>query len=243
MRAYGCTDTGKVRPINEDSYCIYDDNIKLYIVADGMGGHKSGEVASSMAIELIRDHLIKFMETDLDPRSVEGIIFEAFNRANIEIYNTSIDKEECNGMGTTVTLALYFENRIYIGHVGDSRAYLYTQGDIKQITDDHSLVAELVKSGTITEREARRHPQKNIITRALGTEKTIKVDIFSLEFKEKDILILCSDGLSNYVDQLEMKSVIDVLNVSEESCRDLISLVNQKGGNDNITIIIIQNTA
>lgn len=242
MRAFGCTDVGNIRPINEDNYCIYENEIKLYIVADGMGGHKGGDIASSLAIEVIKDHLIKYIESDLEPKSIEGVIFEAINRANTEIYHKSLNVEECSGMGTTTTLALCINNTIYIAHIGDSRAYLYSQGEIKQITEDHSLVAELVRSGSISEWEARRHPQKNVITKALGTEKSIKADIFSLDLQEMDTLILCTDGLSNFVNQFEMKSTIEDQGVSEESCCALIGLANQKGGYDNITILMIQNT-
>ena len=242
MKAFGCTDVGKVRPVNEDNYCIYEDIFKLYIVADGMGGHKGGDVASSLAIEYIKEHLIKFIEIEMEPRDIEGIIFESFNRANTEVYNKSLNEEDCNGMGTTVTLALTINEKVYIGHVGDSRAYLYSKGEIKQITEDHSLVAELVKNGSITAREARRHPQKNIITRALGTEKNIKVDIFSLDLIEQDIIILCTDGLSNYIDEIEIKSIIDKFGVKNESCQELVYLANKKGGCDNITIIIVKNT-
>lgn len=174
---------------------------------------------------------------------MEGIIFESFNRANSEVYNKSLKDEECNGMGTTVTLALTINNKVYIGHVGDSRAYLYSQGEIRQITEDHSFVAELVKNGSITEKEARRHPQKNVITRALGTERNIKVDMVSIDLNDEDIIILCTDGLSNFIDKLEIKTIVDKLGVSYESCQHLVELVNSKGGYDNITIIIIQNTA
>ncbi|AOY77368.1 Stp1/IreP family PP2C-type Ser/Thr phosphatase [Clostridium formicaceticum] len=238
MTVAAITDIGKVREVNEDNYCIYEKNIKLYMVADGMGGHKSGEVASFIAINTIKDHIRQFITEDMEKPSIEGIIFEAFHRANKEIYNKSIEDFNCEGMGTTVTMALIIRNKIYIGHVGDSRGYVLRGGELEQVTQDHSLVAELVRNGSITEREAMKHPQKNIITRSLGTSEKVKVDIFSLDLCEGDILLLCTDGLTNFVDKHELEKALLTLKDCMETCKELVSLANQRGGYDNITVLI-----
>lgn len=241
MIATAITDVGKVREINEDNYCIDENQVALYMVADGMGGHKSGEVASAIAIDIIKEHINNYLTEEFQEQTVKGIIFEAFNRANKEIYNKSKEDFECEGMGTTVTMALIIDKKIYIGHIGDSRAYLLREEVLQQITEDHSLVAELVKNGSITEREAMRHPQKNVITRSLGTNENPKVDIFSMDLNEADVLILCTDGLTNFVDKEELKRVVMGEKDCFESCSTLVSLANQRGGYDNITVLIVKN--
>lgn len=240
MIAAAITDVGKVREINEDNYCIDENQVGLYMVADGMGGHKSGEVASSIAINIIKEHITHYLTEEFQEQSVKGVIFEAFNRANKEIYNRSKEDFDCEGMGTTVTMALIIDKRVYIGHIGDSRAYLLREEVLQQITEDHSLVAELVRNGSITEREAMRHPQKNIITRSLGTDENLKVDIFSMDLNKGDILILCTDGLTNFVDKEELKKAVLEEDDCFESCSTLVSLANQRGGYDNITVLIVK---
>lgn len=241
MISAGITDIGKVRDINEDNFCIDESEIGIYLVADGMGGHKSGEVASSIAINIIRDHIKQYITDEYQEQMVKGVIFEAFNRANKEIYNRSTKDYDCEGMGTTVTMALIIEEKLYIGHIGDSRAYLLRKKELQQITEDHSLVAELVKNGSITEREAMKHPQKNIITRSLGTDESVQVDIFSMGIKKGDILALCTDGLTNFVDKEELRKTLLESNDCYESCSTLVSLANQRGGYDNITVLVVKN--
>ncbi|MCC5911974.1 MAG: Stp1/IreP family PP2C-type Ser/Thr phosphatase [Clostridiaceae bacterium] len=238
MKAAAITDVGRVRELNEDNYFIYEEEIKLYIVADGMGGHKSGEVASFIAIDVIKSHIIKYLDDEREEIAVKGILFEAFNRANEAILNKSIEDSTCEGMGTTVTLVLIIEDKMYIAHVGDSRAYLIRENEITQITEDHSLVAELVKNGSITEREAMRHPQKNIITRALGNSSDVKLDLCTIQLCKEDILILCTDGLSNFVDNYEFKKVLSETEDIMEACNILVTLANERGGHDNITVLI-----
>ncbi|SES66188.1 protein phosphatase [Natronincola peptidivorans] len=240
MKAAAITDVGRVREINEDNYCIYENGVALYMVADGMGGHKSGEIASSIAIDSIKNHIIRYLTDEFEEPAIKGVIFEAFNRANQEIYDKSANNFDCEGMGTTVTMALIIQGKLFIGHVGDSRAYLLRNSELEQITQDHSLVAELVRNGSITEREALKHPQKNIITRCLGTDESVKADIFSLDFVEGDMLILCTDGLTNFVDKEEIKRAILEKEDCMEGCSYLVSLANQRGGYDNITVVIIK---
>ncbi len=229
---------GKVRDINEDSYCVLEKDYDLFIVADGLGGHSAGEVASLLAVDNIRDHIIKYISVNMEKQLIKGIIYEAFNKANEDIYLHAKENFFYDGMGTTATLALRIDSTLYIGHVGDSRAYIIRDNNIDQITLDHSLVAELVRSGNITETEAIKYPWKNIVTRALGTDENIKVDIFTVSFLPKDILVLCTDGLSNFVDKYEIKKIALEINDSNEVCERLVSMANKRGGYDNITVLV-----
>ncbi len=229
---------GKVRDINEDSYCFLEKDYDLFIVADGLGGHSAGEVASLLAVDNIRDHIIKYISVNMEKQLIKGIIYEAFNKANENIYSYAKENFFCDGMGTTATLALRIGSTLYMGHVGDSRAYIIKDNNIKQITLDHSLVAELVRSGNITEAEAIKYPWKNIVTRALGIDESIKVDIFTVSFSSQDILILCTDGLSNFVDKYEIERVALEIDDSNEVCERLVSMANKRGGYDNITVLV-----
>lgn len=232
---------GKVRDINEDSYCVLERDYNLFVVADGLGGHNAGEVASFLAVDNIRDHITKYISTKMEEQLVKGIIYEAFNKANKNIYAHARENLFCDGMGTTTTLALKIDSTLYIGHVGDSRAYIIRDDDIRQITLDHSLVAELVRSGSITETQAVEYPWKNIITRALGTDTNIKADIFTTSFLPSDILVLCTDGLSNFVDECEIKKVVLEIEDSNKVCERLISMANKRGGYDNVTVLVVKN--
>ncbi|MFT9494275.1 Stp1/IreP family PP2C-type Ser/Thr phosphatase [Anaerosolibacter sp.] len=234
--------TGLIRDINQDSYFVSEDKMNLFIVADGMGGHKAGEVASSIAIDSVK----KYIEEHISQKNgeydeaVSRIIEEAIVDANTKIFNKSMEEEKYQGMGTTLTMA-FIQSKLFIGHIGDSRAYLIRNNEIKQITQDHSLVAELLRNGTITEKEAKTHPQKNIITRALGTEENIQIDIYTIELLAEDIIVLCSDGLSNLVEQMEIKECLTNSNSMQSGCEHLVDLANERGGYDNITIIGIKN--
>ncbi len=232
---------GKVRDINEDNYCVLEKDYNLFIVADGLGGHNAGEIASFLAIDSIKGHIAEHISIDMEEQLIKGIIYEAFNRANKSIYTHAEENLSCNGMGTTTTLALKINSTLYIGHVGDSRAYIIRDDGIQQITLDHSLVAELVRSGKITETQATKYPWKNIITRALGMDKNIKVDIFTTDFSSLDILILCTDGLSNFVDKYEIEEIVSGIKDSNEACEKLISVANKRGGYDNITVLVAKN--
>jgi len=241
MNVSAISDVGKVRDINEDNYCISEKDYGLFIVADGMGGHNAGEIASLIVVNSIRDHITKYVSPDMEEQSIKGIIYEAFNRANEKVYIHAEENSSCDGMGTTATMALNIGSILYIGHVGDSRAYVIRNGAIEQITQDHSLVAELVRSGSITEIEAMKHPQKNIITRALGTNKSIKADIFNTDFNHSDTLVLCTDGLSNFIDKYEIEKVVSEFKDSNEVCERLVSMANKRGGYDNITVLVAKN--
>ncbi len=241
MNISAISDVGKVRDINEDNYCIFKKDYDLLIVADGMGGHNAGEVASFLAVNTIKEHIDKYISSDMDEEAIKGIIYEAFNRANEKIYLHGKENTSCDGMGTTATLILKNESTIFVGHVGDSKAYIIKNNNINQITRDHSLVAELVRNGSITENEAMKHPKRNIITRALGTTKNIKIDIFTLSMDPLDSLVLCTDGLSNFVDSYEIEKILIEIKDSSEICERLVSMANKRGGYDNITVLVAKN--
>lgn len=235
------TDKGKIRDNNQDAYYLPADcDNPLFIIADGMGGHKAGEIASNLAIDLVSESFNKNLGAGLEGEDlVKASIHKSINIANKSIYEKSKKEKAYAGMGTTVTLAYIDEDHIYIGHVGDSRAYILEDGNLGQVTEDHSLVEELIKNGSISKEEAKQHPQRNIITRAVGTEPDIDIDIFLLARDQVDILLLCTDGLTSMVDDNDIgKILIDVPNI-EKACQDLVELSNKRGGYDNITVLAI----
>lgn len=228
---------GMLRELNEDNCMSCSIEIgNLFMVADGMGGHNAGEVASSIAVKCISEFICD--RVSQNDSAVDEIIREAIVKANRDIYEESIKNSAYSGMGTTITVVVAEESMLHIGHVGDSRAYVLKDGKIHKITNDHSLVAELVKSGTITEDEAERHPQKNIITRALGIEDTVEVDIETAVINAGDIVILCSDGLSNMLHDEEMQQIVLESQDMESAARNLIDEANKRGGYDNITVVL-----
>lgn len=236
------TDRGRIRENNQDYYYFSKSSkLPLFIVADGMGGHKAGEVASKMAVDVI---VKVFTEADINKLDREDVIIDTIRRAIVEannvIFQKSIEDLECNGMGTTITIAYLLNNKLIIGHIGDSRAYSIKDNELKQETEDHSLVAQLVKNGSITAKEAQFHPQKNIITRAVGTSKSIDIDIVIAEVKKDDIILLCTDGLTNMVDESEIKNIIFTNENMQSACDNLVKKANELGGIDNITVIAVK---
>ena len=242
MEIGACSHVGKIREINEDAFFIAKDHENIFIVADGMGGHNAGEVASNIAIDTITAYIHTNM--NIQEENQELLIFREIRKAIIEanrkILERSTADENCQGMGTTLTLALIL-SKVYIGHIGDSRAYRISKQCMTQITEDHSLVAELVKNGSITEAEAKTHPQRNIITRALGTDENIKIDIYSVPFETEDIVVLCTDGLTNLVESSEILECMLYSESIKSACEHLVELANERGGYDNITILAIKN--
>lgn len=236
------TDKGKVRKNNQDSYFVSEDTeLPLFIVADGMGGHKAGEVASNMAVEIVKDFFIeKKEELKKNKVDISKFIRSAVEKANTIIYKKSIENDEFHGMGTTITMAYIFENKLYIGHVGDSRAYLLRNNKFIQITEDHSLVAEMVKKGSISEEEAECHPQRNIITRAIGTDDEVITDIIVEDIYKDDILLLCTDGLTNMMNDDEIKEILINKIDLQKNCNSLVKKANRLGGIDNVTVIVIK---
>jgi protein phosphatase len=230
------SDIGTVRKINEDFLGYHVDKEKeIYIMADGMGGHNAGEVASKTVVETV----IEFIN-NIDKLS-EPIttLKEAISYANKKIYELALNSVGLSGMGTTVTAVLKIDRNIYVANVGDSSCFVVKEGQIKKITKDHSLVQELIDEGSITEEEGRKHPNRNIITRAVGTNENLKVDVFELLEERVHKIILCTDGLSNEVTGEEMVDFIKKYD-NVVACEELVSLAKMRGGRDNISLMIFE---
>lgn len=230
------TDIGKLRRQNEDAVFVNEKEPYFLVVADGMGGHNAGEVASSIAIETIKELLSK--KTGRRKIDYENKMREAFTLANKKIYDYADENAKLMGMGTTTVTALVSGGKLIVGNVGDSRAYIIKDNDIRQISIDHSYVWQLVLRGEITEQQAKRHPKRNFITRAMGTEKEIEVDIFSEKW-EGGVVLICSDGLSNLVENYEMKKIVSEATDLQEAAEKLAGLANERGGSDNITVALM----
>ena len=207
----------------------------LYGVADGMGGHKGGDIASMMAVSLVKRFL-----SDVKPTHEQ--LRKGIEEANQMIYEEQLYRSDLDGMGTTLTVIWEDKNRILLGHVGDSRAYLLRDQKLRQVSQDHSMVAEMVRDGLITEEEARRHPYRNIITRALGTDETVDVDVTEIEKRAGDIYLICSDGLSEYVREEQMRQLL-LEHGLEEAADLMLNLALKGGGRDNISLVIAEVTA
>lgn len=245
INVFGASDIGKLRELNEDSFGIsgFEENepFGFCIVADGMGGHQAGEVASQNAVQLLGDCFEKEFSdiNSFDKDGFSDIINGAFDYANFEIYKMSVENFGQHGMGTTTVAAFVCEEDVWVANVGDSRAYIVRDNEIFQITKDHSIVAEMLERGSITPDEARIHPNRNVITRAMGTEKFVETDIFKLQIKENDRLILCSDGLSGMISDFEIAETVNNAESSEECVNLLVEKANENGGRDNITAIVV----
>lgn len=226
------TDVGLKRKNNQDAILI-NEALNLYIIADGMGGHNGGERASHLAIESIEAYFIEHShKTD-----VRDLIVSALEKANKEIYLESLDNRDLKGMGTTCSL-LYINQGIHIGHVGDSRIYFIKNNEIHQVTVDHTLVENLIAKGEIDREEAKSHPRKNVITRAVGTDVDLRVDYSTFSKDRADHILICSDGLTNKIEDHEIMDLI--LNNSGQTCiNKLIDLANERGGSDNISVVLI----
>ena len=243
MEYFAITDVGSVREHNEDC-CLtkeYGDAV-LYAVFDGMGGAKAGETASAMAREEVEKYFDGFFREGgrTEPAAIQAALASAADRANFKIFSLAASEQDYEGMGTTMVAALCFGGRVYIAHVGDSRAYLVDREGAMQLTRDHSFVQYLVDLGKITPEEARTNPKKNIITRAVGADKEVSVDVSVLEEKEYKgkILLLCSDGLSGYLDAPAIAQFCNTNADCESAARAMVDAANTAGGSDNITVIV-----
>ncbi len=233
------TDIGKVRKINEDSCAVHGSGEFPYaIVADGMGGHEAGEVASRMAVDIIENHLRHNLEPGLSFVETGEVVRQAFLCANNIIYTYAKNHYKVMGMGTTATLAMIYQDNVITAHVGDSRAYKINADGIRQITRDHSYVQELVMRGELSPEAAKTHPKRNFITRAMGAEDVVKVDI-TIQDYEGGLILLCSDGLTNFVDDDEIFEKMIRKEKLNENLAELVALANERGGRDNITIVTI----
>ena len=240
MRFYGLTDIGRRREMNQDTFCVhrFDDKQGFGLVCDGMGGQSAGNVASDMARTIIADKIRKAVETGVmdDPRS---LLEAALREANYSVYKRSMVEPEYRGMGTTAVVAFVRGETAYCAHVGDSRIYLLREGRLLQVTRDHSLGQELMEKGEIKPEEMRTHPNRNMITRAVGVGLTIETDLMQIPLCAGDKLLLCSDGLTNMVGNEQIAALLGQ-NTGEDACRLLIEEANKAGGMDNITAVVIE---
>lgn len=231
MRIGHSTHPGRRRRHNEDAYVIEPP---LFAVADGMGGAKAGEVASGLAASALK-------EGGADGATAEERVTGLIQEANRRVFRRANEDRDASGMGTTMTVALVDGERVVFGHVGDSRAYLIRNGSTDQLTDDHSLVAELVRSGRLTPEEAESHPQRSVITRAVGTEADVDVDVFSIDPAPGDLFLICSDGLTDMVDN---RTIADAVEQHREdlnqAAKALVAAANRGGGEDNITVVLFE---
>ncbi|HHV65250.1 MAG TPA: Stp1/IreP family PP2C-type Ser/Thr phosphatase [Peptococcaceae bacterium] len=234
MKTVSIYETGCVRKNNEDNFLILPED-NLFAVADGMGGHNAGEVASRLAIEYLRLKAAELKTLPVD--SLQDWMEKAIALANKEIYEVSLQEAGTEGMGTTITALVLKENKAVIGHVGDSRIYLWRDYTLSLLSEDHSMVNELVRLGQLSEEKAKHHPHKNILSRALGIEKTIKVDCFQLETQPGDIFLLCTDGFSNVIDEEEMVREFSASGTWDEHLERLKNIVLKRGAPDNFTVI------
>ncbi len=242
MKVFANTDVGKAREMNQDYYYISppEQEIQLFILADGMGGYQGGEIASRLATISVKGYIeSNFFQIEHDKESIQKLVLSAIEYANMVVYEKSKESKDLEGMGTTIEVCLIYNNKAYIGHIGDSRIYRIRKDIIRKITKDHSYVEELIKDGTITREESYTHPKKNMLMKALGCTSFVEPDITVKGFLKEDVIFMNSDGLTNMVTENEIHSYIkeDV----EKAINRLINRANELGGYDNITAILIYN--
>ena len=234
------SDKGKVRAANEDFLGVFSEE-SLFIVADGMGGHKAGDVASRLAVETLYNTLrLKKQPDDSRLEQISHYLNDAIQKANLKIFEEGKKKSETNGMGTTVVVAWLHQNSVSIGYVGDSRAYLLRKNNLRQLTSDHSLVNDYVSKGILQPEEVEHHPLKHVLSRAVGTQEQVDADIINLPLQSGDVLLLCTDGLTNMLQKDEMETLLNGPEDLEKKSQRLIDLANDHGGADNITLLLIQ---
>ena len=238
MKAYAVTDVGRSRSMNQDSVFASVDPVgppsNLYMVADGMGGHQSGDLASRY---LVRNLCTYIRETDGEPPEV---LLRAVQQVNGELYQLSTEKPEYAGMGTTLVAATVKDGVLYVANVGDSRLYLVRRDGLKQVTRDHSFVEEMVSMGRMERGSQSYLEKKNIITRAVGIDRRVEVDLFEVELEEGDYILLCSDGLSNMVDNTDLFRLSFLPGSLEKKAEAMVTLANERGGRDNISVVLVE---
>ncbi len=236
--SYGVTDKGRRRQLNQDRVFVSDGPVgllpNLYIVADGMGGHNAGELASAICVRVIQDEL-----KSLKGVSPEVALETAVKAANMTIWEQAQTREGCKGMGTTVVACTCLGDDLLVANVGDSRAYICSD-EMQQVSVDHSLVEEMVQMGGLDRSKARNHPDKNIITRAVGAMADIDVDLFRVSLEQDDVIMLCSDGMTNMVDDETIGDMINSEGTLRERAHRLVDMANENGGRDNISVILIE---
>ena len=240
MKIAAKTDIGKKRTTNQDSYATSElpGGAAWAVVCDGMGGAYGGDIASITAVRIISDKIISSYDLSMGANSIKDLLIEAIKSANSRIYDMSTSNNIFGGMGTTAVAAVIDNDKVYIAHVGDSRAYLIHDKSITQLTKDHSIVQEMIESGEITAEEANTHPNKNLITRAVGVDDSVEVDFIVIDFGSDDYILICTDGLTNMVNDnqiLELVSSCDYYEITEK----MVNKANNNGGTDNITAVIL----
>lgn len=242
MQSWGLTDPGCVRAQNQDTYQIeqLDRNAMLCVVCDGMGGAKSGNIASTLAVDVFVQEVKRSWKSSLDQEMIEQMLRGAVKLANFTVYDQAQQFDEFSGMGTTLVAALIRGKEATLVNVGDSRAYRVDREGIRQLTTDHSLVQMMVQRGELTPERARSYPGKNLITRAIGTEPVVESDVFRCKLERGDCLLLCSDGLSNLLDEQEILfEVVHGVNM-EHCCQRLLDIAKNRGAPDNVTSVLVQ---
>ena len=242
MEIWGATDRGMVRKQNQDTFrwTKLNDSQFLAVVCDGMGGAKSGDVASKLASEVFEADISQSVEPDMDQQSIVKMLVDGVKSANRAVYEQSLVSPDFKGMGTPLVAVFLQGSAAYIIHVGDSRCYYLSEGEVSQVTEDHSVVGLMVARGQISEEEARTHPNKNLITRAVGTEPDVECDCFYLGLDQGEYLLLCSDGLSNMVSRPEMLFEITHGENGTQCCQRLIDIAKNRGAPDNVTVVLMK---
>lgn len=241
MKITAKTDIGLVRSTNEDTYTFIkkDDDNFLAFVCDGMGGHLGGSFASAKAVEMINEAFNSFTSKKTT-KSIGVWLFDAITKINAFIYEQSINHDNLKGMGTTITGVIKLNNEMYYAHIGDSRIYIYNKDELRQITTDHTYVNTLLLNGLITYKQALKHPKKHVLTNALGIKKSVSVDIGQISLKDDDNLLICSDGLHNLLDGKKLLKALNEPLEIEEKINSIVNKALDLGGNDNITLILLE---
>ncbi|MDD6673450.1 MAG: Stp1/IreP family PP2C-type Ser/Thr phosphatase [Eubacteriales bacterium] len=242
MKIVAKTDKGLVRSSNQDAYAVGElpGEVAWAVVCDGMGGEAGGNIASALAVKVISEKITSAYNEKMRDASIKNLLDSAICAANIEVYDMAYSRPDLQGMGTTVVAVIVRDKTAFIAHAGDSRAYIVSGETIQQITTDHSLVQNMVDRGEITAEQAQHHPKKNLITRAVGVEKRIDIDFSEIDLNDNETLILCTDGLSNFVTNNEM--IDDIKDGQYYAFADrLVKRANKNGGGDNITVVAIAN--
>ncbi|HLS20708.1 MAG TPA: Stp1/IreP family PP2C-type Ser/Thr phosphatase [Bacillota bacterium] len=240
LEAKFLTDRGLIRTHNEDAGGIFYNKSGqlLAVIADGMGGHKAGDIASQLAVSLMQEKWLKEKETT-SPEQTEKWLTDTIAALNVTIYERSLEHENFNSMGTTIVSAIVTDDYVTVAHIGDSRCYIYNENGFTQVTEDHSLVNELMRSGQISKADAKNHPRKNIVLKALGTEKEELADVQTMSWEKNNKLLLCSDGLTDKVMDDELAKLIAQDEQVDTIGQQMIDLANDRGGEDNISLVIV----
>ena len=243
MQSWGLTDPGCVRKQNQDAYRIeqLDRSTLLCVVCDGMGGASGGQIASSTVCDIVEDKIKKCYNKSMTERSLENLLLSSITTANVSVFDRAVVDMDLKGMGTTIVCAVSMDDTVCIAHVGDSRAYYITEDKITQITKDHSLVQQMLDNGQITKAEFENHPNKNIITRALGVGEDIEIDFDMVSLREDEAILICSDGLSGLLSEEELFEIYKLVPF-DRLTEVYIRAANERGGKDNITVVVMKNS-